>query len=115
MGFLDIASMLMGDGGVENIITEALTKHHGGLQGIVDTLHQTGLSDALASWVGDDKNIQITHDMLEKIVGSEAVQNFAASTGLPVDLIVSQLGEHLPNIIHKAVANGTIRATPVTA
>jgi uncharacterized protein YidB (DUF937 family) len=110
-----MASKIMGEGGIEKIIESALSSQDGGLQGIVDKLHQTGLGDAVSSWIGQGQNAQITHDMIEKVVGSEAVHTFAASTGLPVDKILSYVADHLPNIVSKAAAEGTISAPSIAA
>jgi uncharacterized protein YidB (DUF937 family) len=68
----------------------------GGLAGMLETLAANGLGEHVASWLSNNPNLPISEQQIHDALGSEQVQQFAQSTGLPVGDFLRQLTEHLP-------------------
>lgn len=116
MGILDaITKEVIGGALPKTLIEEVLTSEHpGGLQAIVDKLHQNGMGSALASWTGSGQYAPLTNDAIHLVLGSQLIQNISAKTGIPMDQLVAHFAENLPTILGTATANGQI-TVPVKA
>jgi uncharacterized protein YidB (DUF937 family) len=68
----------------------------GGLAGMLETLAANGLGDHVASWLSNNPNLPVSEQQIHDALGSEQVQQLAASTGLPVGSFLQQLAQHLP-------------------
>ena len=66
------------------LISQGLQKI-GGLQGVLDKLHQAGLDKQVASWLSSGKNMPVTPDQLRNALNDKQLQQIARSMGLPVD------------------------------
>jgi len=114
MGLFDIAQEMLGGGqtnGAGNIVgtvMQVLNGQAGGLDGVLQSLQQGGLGDAVKSWVGTGGNLPVSADQLQNILGSGAVQDLAAKLGISPGDAASHLSTLLPGIIDHLTPNGEI-------
>ena len=80
----------------------------GGLSAIVDKLQKAGYGDQVKSWIGDGKNIPITAEELQTVLGNAKVKELAAKYGIPIDQLGPILAQQLPKAVDKASPNGTL-------
>ena len=81
---------------------------HGGMDGVVAELEQTGYGQQVKSWIGTGPNLPISTDEIKKALGSEKLKEIAASTGIPVDKAAEYLAQYLPTAIDKATPDGKL-------
>jgi len=114
MGLFDIAQEMLGGGqtnGAGNIVgtvMQVLNGQAGGLDGVLQSLQQGGLGDAVKSWVGTGGNLPVSADQLQNILGSGAVQDLAAKLGISPGDAASHLSTLLPGIIDHLTPNGEV-------
>jgi uncharacterized protein YidB (DUF937 family) len=77
----------------------------GGLAGMLETLAANGLGEHVASWLSNNPNLPISEQQIHDALGSEQVQQLAASTGLPVGSFLQQLAQHLPAAASEAAGS----------
>jgi uncharacterized protein YidB (DUF937 family) len=68
----------------------------GGMAGMLETLAANGLGDHVASWMSNNPNLPVSTEQIHNALGSEQVQQMAASSGLPIGDFLNQLAAHLP-------------------
>jgi uncharacterized protein YidB (DUF937 family) len=67
----------------------------GGMGGVLEQLAANGLADQVKSWTGDGSNLPVTPDQLHAALGSDVVQQMAASAGQPAEDFLNDLSNHL--------------------
>ncbi len=80
----------------------------GGLSVIVKKLQDAGYDKQVKSWLSDGKNIPITGEELQQVLGNAQVKELAAKYGVPIDQIGPILAQYLPKAVDKASPNGTL-------
>ena len=117
MGLLDIAlDMLGGNEQQPNDPKAALLQaaigmlsNSGGLQGLMGSLQNAGLGDALASWIGTGQNMPVSGEQIQQALGSGGqLEQLAQATGLSNSDAAGQLSEMLPGLIDKITPNGEL-------
>lgn len=93
---------------VPEALVAALGSHEGGLNGLVQKSESSGLGPVISSWIGTGANQPISADAVHGILGSDLVQQIAAKTGLPVDQLLPQIAEHLPQVVDGMTPNGEV-------
>ena len=83
-----------------------IQNHAGGLQGVIDKLQQSGLSEQVGSWLGKGGNLPVSADQIQAALGSGAIGAFAQKLGIPVDQAASHLAALLPHVIDHATPDG---------
>ena len=68
----------------------------GGMAGMLETLAANGLGEHVSSWLSNNPNLPIHPDQIRDALGSQQVEQMAASSGLPVGSFLQQLAQHLP-------------------
>ena len=68
----------------------------GGMAGMLETLAANGMGEHVSSWLSNNPNLPINPQQIHDALGSEQVQQMAASSGLPVGDFLQQLAQHLP-------------------
>src|SRR6185312_856269 len=89
------------------LISQGLQKI-GGLQGVLDKLHQAGLDKQVASWISNGKNMPVTPDQLREALNDKQLQQIARSMGLPVDQALEVVAKYLPQAVDQASPNGKL-------
>ena len=113
MGLLDdlenkaVGSILGGSSNpLASNLLQMINNHPGGLQGLVQSFHEQGLGEVVSSWVGNGQNLPISAEQIHQVLGSEKVQQLAASAGISTEEAGSSLAQLLPSMIDKLTANG---------
>jgi uncharacterized protein YidB (DUF937 family) len=89
------------------LVSQAL-QHVGGLQGVLDKLHQAGLDKQVASWIANGQNMPVTPDQLRSALNDKQLQQIARSMGLPVDQALQVIAKYLPQAVDQASPNGQL-------
>jgi uncharacterized protein YidB (DUF937 family) len=79
---------------------------HGGLGGLVEKFTQAGAGDMIQSWIGKGENLPISPEMLQSILGSDAVAGMASKLGVDPSQAAGQLSQMLPGLIDQLTPNG---------
>jgi uncharacterized protein YidB (DUF937 family) len=111
MSLFDTIGSLLGktDGSstsVPEALVAALGGQEGGLGGLVQKFEAAGLGPVISSWIGTGDNQTVSPDALHGILGSDVVQQIAAKTGLPVEQLMPQIAQHLPQLVDGMTPNG---------
>ena len=77
----------------------------GGMSGLLDTLHEGGLDQAVESWTTGGEHLPVTADQLKAVLDEDHVKQLADHLGVSPDAVLSGLAEHLPMLAsaHEAV------------
>lgn len=93
---------------VPEALVAALGDQQGGLGGLIQKFESAGLGNEVSSWIGNGQNQAIAPDALHDVLGSDVVQQMAAKTGLPLDQLLPQIAQHLPQLIDHATPDGQV-------
>lgn len=80
----------------------------GGLGGLLGMFQQAGLGSVAQSWVGNGANQPVEPQQLQQVFGQERVQQMSQQTGLPPQDLLSQLSQHLPEVVNRMTPNGQV-------
>lgn len=113
MGILDsIVGQVLGGGNSQNLLINAIMSliggQSGGIEGLVKQFTSKGLSDIINSWVGTGKNLPITPQQVQQVLGNKAVADIAKKAGITADDAASQLSKLLPQVVDKLTPTGKI-------
>ena len=98
-----------GTGALSEVLSQVLGKTDlGSIGGLLQQLQQSGLSEQVASWLGNGGNLPISVDQLKTALGDQRLQQLAAQLGLPIDQLLDQLSQHLPGAIDRMSPHGTL-------
>jgi len=89
---------------------DMVKNHPGGLQGLCNDFKAKGLGDAVNSWIAQGKNMTITPQQIQSVMGNEKVKAMAAKAGVTPDQASSALSAVLPHIVDKLCPNGQLPA-----
>jgi len=98
-----------GTGALGSILSQVLGRTDlGSIGGLLQQLQQSGLGPQVASWLGNGRNLPISVDQLKNALGDERVRQLATQLGLPVDRLLGELSQHLPDAVDHMSPNGTL-------
>ena len=80
----------------------------GDLGGLISQFEQAGLGHIAQSWVGNGPNQPVSPQQLQSVFGENQVQNMANQAGMQPQDFLSQLSQHLPNVINGMTPNGRL-------
>lgn len=80
----------------------------GGLNGLISQFTSKGLGDVVGSWVSTGKNLPISPDQLQGVLGNDAVKNIASKLGMDTKSVTSQLSNLLPQVVDKLTPDGKV-------
>jgi uncharacterized protein YidB (DUF937 family) len=86
----------------------ALNNHPGGLGGVVQSLTQGGLSDAVNSWIGNGQNTAVTPGQIQGAIGSGPINEIAGKLGISPEMAGTVLSQVLPHIVDHLTPNGQV-------
>jgi uncharacterized protein YidB (DUF937 family) len=113
---MDLGSMLSQVGGAGDAtqqVTAAVTElvaQHGGVDGLVTTLRNGGLGDAVDSWISTGPNRPVDPQQLGAALGPGTTQQLAQKTGLSIDQLLPILASVLPLVIDHLTPGGSLPA-----
>lgn len=79
-----------------------------GLGGLVSMFQQAGLGHLAQSWISNGPNQPVSPQQLESVFGQGQVQNMASQAGMAPGDFLSQLSQHLPNVVNGMTPNGQL-------
>ena len=82
----------------------------GGLTNLVNMFNQKGLGDVVSSWVSTGKNLPVSAEQIQSVLGSSQVQALAAKAGIDPSKASAAIAQILPLLVDKATPNGQIPA-----
>jgi uncharacterized protein YidB (DUF937 family) len=107
MGLLDGLIGGVVGAGMTTALNQILEKH-GGLQGVVSEFERNGFGPTVQSWVGTGPNQAIAPDGINRVFGSDLLQQLAAKTGLSVQDLTQKLAQILPDAVDKLTPDGVV-------
>ena len=102
-----LGSLLGGQGGAAG--------GFGGLGGLLQQLQQSGLGDAVQSWVSNGQNLPISADQLHSALGGDRVSAMAQQAGMSQDDLMGQLAHMLPQVVDHLTPGGELPTDGGTA
>jgi uncharacterized protein YidB (DUF937 family) len=114
MGLLDSVKSALGGavGGKQtdlmSLILNLIAGQSGGLNGFIQQFAAKGLGDVVQSWIGTGKNLPISTDQLQSVLGADTVKGLASKTGMDSNALLGQLTNILPQAIDKLTPGGKI-------
>jgi uncharacterized protein YidB (DUF937 family) len=79
-----------------------------GLGALLSSFQQAGLGHIAQSWVGNGPNQAVSPDQLQRVFGEDRVRNMADNAGLQPHDFLSQLSQHLPNVVNGMTPDGRV-------
>ena len=95
--------------GLTKAILEMLTNPQtGGIQGLVQSFTNKGLSDIVSSWVSTGPNLPVSGSQIQGALGSDVINSLAQKAGVAPETASSMLAHVLPGLIDKLTPEGKI-------
>jgi uncharacterized protein YidB (DUF937 family) len=123
MGLLDQVLGVLGGGGaspIQGVLMNMLGGNQpagmggqtggtgGGLGSLLSSFEQAGLGHVTQSWVGDGPNQPVSPQQLQTVFGDSQIQEMASQSGMAPHDFLSQLSQHLPNVVNGMTPNGRL-------
>ena len=80
----------------------------GGLQNLIGQFTSKGLGDVVGSWVSTGKNMPVSGDQLQNVLGKDTISNLASKLGIDNGALTSQLSNLLPDVVDKLTPDGKV-------
>jgi len=117
MGLLNtVFSTIRGDAGASSssveqvallpVLVDYINSHPGGLPALLEKFRADGLGEAVASWLGNGRNLPVSPDQLRSALGDAAVNGMATSSGQAPDALLSNLSALLPVLVDHVTPDG---------
>ena len=102
------------EGGQNNLLESigGLLSNSGGLNGLVENFKQKGLGDVVSSWISTGKNLPISAEQIQSVLGHSQVQQIAEKLGVSTQDASNHIAEYLPQIIDKITPGGSLPTEP---
>ena len=97
--------------GMMDVITGLLGNQSGGgggLAGLIANCQNAGLGDIVNSWIGSGRNLPITGEQIQALLGSAQVQAIAQQLGLSPDAASHALAQVLPQAVDHVTPDGEL-------
>ena len=80
----------------------------GGLNNLISQFASKGLGDVVGSWVSTGKNLPVSGDQLQSVLGKDTINNLASKLGMDKGALTSQLTNLLPDVVDKLTPDGKV-------
>ena len=81
------------------------------IQGIITKLQNSGLSETVASWLGDGQNKALSLDSLTHLLDEAKIKQFATALNIDLETAKSTIASAIPALIDQISSNGQLQAT----
>jgi uncharacterized protein YidB (DUF937 family) len=112
MDILNSIQSALGDGDKNNDLVSAVMNlvggQKGGLNDLISQFTSKGLGYVVGSWVSTGKNLPISPDQHQGVLGNDAVKNIASKLGMDTKSVTSQLSNLLPQLVDKLTPDGKV-------
>jgi len=109
-----VDQMLNGSGTNSNLLGAAAklvnSSEVGGLSGLMQLFNKHGQGEAISSWISTGKNLPISADTIQKVLGDGRIQKLAGSLGLSASDVSKGLSSLLPQMVDQLTPNGSLPA-----
>ena len=93
--------------GMATVVNNILERH-GGLHGVVSEFERNGLGPTVQSWISTGPNQPISPENLQKVLGTDVLQQLSQKSGLSMQELAQRLAQALPEAVNQMTPNGTI-------
>ncbi len=83
-------------------------RDHGGVSGLAAKFQAGGAGEVFASWVSTGDNRAVTTDTINRVLGSDQVQQLAQQLGVDPQQASGLIARALPQLIDSLTPNGAI-------
>ncbi|WP_428944116.1 YidB family protein [Pantoea sp. FN060301] len=83
-------------------------EQQGGIQALVNRLQSGEFSDIVQSWLSDRQNVALSSEIVQKMIGSEAIEQLAAKLGINTPDALNLLAKYLPQLVDKSSSSGAV-------
>ena len=83
-------------------------EQQGGLHAIVSHIQNGDFNAVVNSWLGNEKNIVVSSDIVEKMIHSEAIRQLTERMGINTQDTLNLLVKYLPQLVDKASFAGSL-------
>ncbi len=80
----------------------------GGLSGLIESFKNKGLGEIASSWVSTGKNLPISAEQIQQVLGSDTIRDIAAKANISMEDVSSGLSRFLPQMVDKLTPNGKL-------
>ena len=111
MDILNTIQSALGDGNKKEDLMSTvvgLLGGQGGLQNLIGQFTSKGLGDIVGSWVSTGKNLPVSGDQLQNVLGKDTIGNLASKLGMGSGALTSQLTNLLPDVVDKLTPDGKV-------
>lgn len=114
MSLFDMAEQALGGTGqggnaaLVGAVLSAVSNHPGGLGGLLQSFEQQGLGGAVASWVGNGPNQQVSGQQVQTVLGNDVIAGIASKLGISPTVASSAVSAMLPGLIDHLTPNGQV-------
>jgi uncharacterized protein YidB (DUF937 family) len=107
-----VKSMLGGKAQNQNEIISAIMNliggQSGGLNGLVNQFTSKGMGDVVSSWVSTGKNLPISADQIQKVLGDDTISEMTSKLGMNKNALTGQLSNLFPKVVDKLTPQGKV-------
>jgi uncharacterized protein YidB (DUF937 family) len=80
----------------------------GGLGALVSQFQKGGLGEVIGSWVSTGKNLPISAEQLQSVLGSDTIAQLARQLGLSPQDTAGQLSQLMPQVVDQLTPDGQV-------
>jgi uncharacterized protein YidB (DUF937 family) len=80
----------------------------GGLEGLIRSFQQGGLGDIVNSWVANGRNLPVSGEQNESVLGGSLLHDLAGQLGVSPQQASGSLADVLPQLIDQMTPNGEV-------
>jgi len=85
-----------------------MLQQNGGLEGVINKFRQGGLALQADSWVSTGRDMNISGDQLQQVLGSSTIRDLASRLGMSEDQAGSSMAQLLPDVIDHLTPQGQV-------
>lgn len=113
IGVLSGVRSTSGSGDMLNVVLQMLANDGEGIgmEGLVERFNDSGMSSVLNSWISRGSNLPISAEDLQRVLGTETVEEIAQQAGLSRRVTADRLSQMLPFVIDKLTPHGRLPAS----
>lgn len=108
VGALSTSQAGGGNALLESVLQLVNDPQTGGLAGLVQSFQQGGLAEIVNSWVSTGRNLPISVEQIQSILGASTLQDLAEKSGLSHAQISGGLASMLPQVVDQLTPNGEV-------
>lgn len=89
-------------------IVSQFIEQQGGIQQLAHRFEQQGMGSIIQSWISNGKNLPISADQIQQILGNTHISAIASQFGFSENMVSEQLANFLPDAVDKLTPSGEL-------